>query len=169
MYYELLNSIYKYYNHYRSRPPRPRTSSCRSTAGCRSCPQSRSGWTWILGKKRLVIIGYHFLEDFLFFQKLVYDCPCCLLLLSQFTIKLCHFRVWSKFALFCRLKSHVYQNMIIHNILCISSSTFIFLHISVLDTWDEEEIVLTKDSVAAWNMKLIFGGTIPSLFEARYS
>ena len=62
------NSIYKYYNHCRSRPPRPRTSSCRSTAGCRSCPQSRSGWTWILGKKRLVIIGYHFLEDLLLFN-----------------------------------------------------------------------------------------------------
>ena len=60
MYYELLNSIYKYYNHYHARPPRPRTSSCRSTAGCRSCPQSRSGWTWILGEKRLVIIGIIF-------------------------------------------------------------------------------------------------------------
>ena len=70
MYYELLNSIYKYYYHNRSRPPRPRTSSCRSTAGCRSCLQSRSGWTWILGKKRLVIIGYHFLEDFMFFNSL---------------------------------------------------------------------------------------------------
>ena len=29
-------------------------------AGCRSCPQSQSGWTWILGEKRFVIIGNHF-------------------------------------------------------------------------------------------------------------
>ena len=89
MYYELLNSIYKYYYHNRSRPPRPRTSSCRSTAGCRSCPQSRSGWTWTLGEKRFVIIGHHVLEDLLFFNILymiVHVVFCyCLSLQSNYT------------------------------------------------------------------------------------